>query len=359
MKYTGIELVKQLCLAFGPSGCEDAVRDMIIEQIEGDCDGYCIDRVGNLIARVSGRGMDYHPESPRRLMLCAHMDEVGFMVSHITKEGYLKFGNIGGMDPRVLCGRPISVGNEQGQIPGVIASKAIHLQTKEERGKVTPVDKLYMDIGAVDKEDAQKYVSIGDFATFASDFEIFGKDGCRMKGKALDDRAGCAAMIEIMRALHEDTSDRPFDVYFAFSVCEEIGIPGASVVAHTVAPDWAIVLESTAIDDIPGATGSARVAELGDGVAISLVDNSTIYDQGMIGLALDIGAKEGIACQVKKRVSGGNDARVIQRSLDGVRVLTLSLPTRYIHSASCVAAVDDYAALRDLPLAMIRAWERL
>lgn len=359
MKYTGIELIRHLSVAFGPSGCEDAVRDLIIEQIEGACDGYCIDRVGNLVARVSGRGMDYHPSTPRRLMLCAHMDEVGFMVSHVTEEGYLKFGNIGGIDPRMLCGRHVTVGNEAGVIPGVIASKAIHLQTKEERGKATPSDKLYIDIGAVNKEDAECYVAVGDFATFASDFEIFGKDGGRMKGKALDDRAGCAAMIEIMRVLHEDTADRPFDVYFAFTTCEEIGIPGASVAAHTVNPDWAIVLESTAINDVPGAVGAARVAEVGDGVAVSLVDNGTIYDQGLIRLALDIGAAENIPRQVKNRVSGSNDARVIQRSLDGVRVLALSLPTRYIHSASCVAAVSDYAAMRDLPLAMIRAWERL
>lgn len=359
MKYTGMELLRQLSLAFGPSGCEDAVRNMIMEQIEGECDGYCVDRVGNLIARVSGRGMDYRPEAPRRLMLCAHMDEVGFMISHITEEGYLKFGNVGGIDPRVLCGRPVTIGDERGQIPGVIATKAIHLQTKEERGKVTPVTQLYMDIGAVDRKDAEAHVGIGDYATFASDFEIFGKDGTRMKGKALDDRAGCAAMIEMMRILHADASDRPFDVYFAFTRCEEIGITGAAVAAHTVAPDWAIVLESTAINDVPGAVGSARVAEIGDGVAVSLVDNSTMYDHGMVRLALDTGAEQGIACQVKKRVSGGNDARVIQRSLDGVRVLALSLPTRYIHSASCVAAVSDYETMKALPLAMIRAWDRL
>lgn len=357
MKYQGIELVRHLSLAFGPSGCEDQVRDLIIEQIEGDCDGYCEDRAGNLIARISGSGMDYDPAHPRRLMLCAHMDEVGFMVSHITKEGYLKFSNIGGMDPRVLCGRPVKVGNERGQFNGLIASKAIHLQTPEERKKVTPAAKLYIDMGAKDEDDAKSYVSVGDFATFTSDFEIFGKGGGMMKCKALDDRAGCAAMIEIMRDLHDHFRHLPFDVYFAFTCCEEIGIPGAAVAAHTIAPDFALVLESTAINDVAGATGGARVAELGDGVAISLVDNHTIYDQKLIRMALDRAEKHGIKCQTKKRVSGGNDARTIQRSLEGVRVLALSLPTRYIHSASCVAAVSDYETLRDLPLAMIRDWE--
>lgn len=357
MMYQGMELVKYLSLAFGPSGCEDQVRERIIEQIEGYCDGYCEDRAGNLIARVSGRGMDYDPEHPRRLMVCAHMDEVGFMIRQITKEGYLKFGNLGGMDPRVLCGRAVLVGNEEKQIPGVIASKAIHLQSPEERKKVTTAAKMYIDIGAKDEEDAKQYVSVGDFATFASDFEIFGKDGSHVKGKALDDRAGCAAMIEIMRDLHDRPCALPFDIYFAFTRCEEIGISAAATAAQTIAPDWGIVLESTAINDVAGATGGARVAELGDGVAISLADMTTIYDRGMVRMALDCGEKKGIKCQVKKRVSGGNDARVIQRSLAGVRVLTLSLPTRYIHSASNVAAVADYETLRDLPLAIIREWE--
>ena len=358
MKYNGLELLKHLSLAFGPTSREDVVRNLIVEQIEGECDGYCEDRVGNLIAKVSGRGLDYHPENPQRLMLAAHMDEVGFMIREITTEGYLKFGLLGGMDPRVLCGRTVTIyGKDDKIIRGTIASKAIHMQTLEERSKITPVEKMYIDIGAMDKEDAEAYVSVGDCATFASDFVTFGEDEKCIKGKALDDRAGCAALIEIMRALHASSCDLPFDVYFAFTRCEEIGISGAVVVANTVAPDYAIIMEATAINDLPGVSGPARVSSLGGGVVVSLVDAGTIYDPSFVRYALQTGEDRGIKCQIKQFASGANDARVIQRSLSGVRVLGLALPTRYIHSASNVTTFEDYESARDLTIAMLKEWK--
>lgn len=356
MKYQGLELIKQLSLAFGPSGCEDAVKALIIEQIEGQCDGYCEDRVGNLIAKIAGRGMDYNPQAPDRVMLCAHMDEVGMMVSQITPEGYLKFGTIGGIDPAVMCGRPVWVGNESHQMMGVIASKAIHLQSAEERAQVTPASKLYIDIGAKDAEDAAKYVSIGDFATFASDFEVFGELGCQMKGKALDDRCGCAALIEIMRSLFEHPCDLPFDVYFAFTRCEEVGISGATVAANTIAPSHAIILEATAVNDLPGVSFPKRVSELGKGGIVTLVDGGTIYDSALVQKALRMAEDKAIPCQIKQYASGANDARAVQQSRDGVKVMALSLPTRYIHSASCVAMFSDYESYRDLVLTLLREW---
>ena len=211
MKYTGIDLIRELSLAFGPSGCEDAVSALIESQIKGDCDSYTVDTVGNIIAVIHGRGIYYDKKNPRRILLSAHMDEVGFMITAITEEGYLKFSTVGGIDPRVLCGRHVLVGDRH-KLHGVIASKAIHLQTPEERTKATPLSKMYIDIGAKDAEDAKKYVSVGDYATFDSDFVTFGKDNTRMKGKALDDRAGCAMLIEIMRNLHDNPCDLPFDV---------------------------------------------------------------------------------------------------------------------------------------------------
>ena len=155
MKYEGLDLIRELSLAFGPSGCEDAVRDLIIEQIKGDCDSYTVDKAGNLIAVIHGRGLDYNAAAPRRLMLSAHMDEVGFMITEITKEGYLKFGTVGGLDPRVLCGRHVLVGEGKRRLHGVIASKAIHLQSAEERTKATPVSKMYIDVGAKDADEAK------------------------------------------------------------------------------------------------------------------------------------------------------------------------------------------------------------
>jgi len=355
MKYAGLNLIRALSVAFGPSGCEDAVRDVIMEQIQGDCDAYTEDKAGNLIAVIRGRGLDYNPENPRRIMLSAHMDEVGFMIREITEEGYLKFGVVGGMDPRVLCGRHVIVGDKR-KLHGVIASKAIHLQTPEERSKATPVRSMYIDIGAKDREDAKKYVSVGDYAVFDSDFEIFGKDGCMMKGKALDDRAGCAMLIETMRNLHREPCNLPFDVCFAFTCCEEVGISGANVAAFGIKPDTAIVLEATAVNDLPGA-GRNAVSKQGEGGTLTLCDRGTIYDMGFIDFARRTAERKGLKCQLKQTVTGGTDAAHIQRALTGVRVLGLSLPTRYIHSASNVARFADYEQTRDLVIAMLREWK--
>ena len=355
MKFAGLNLIRELSLAFGPSGCEDAVRDIIIEQIKGDCDAYTVDKAGNLIAVIRGRGLDYNRENPRRIMLSAHMDEVGFMIRDITEEGYLKFGLVGGMDPRVLCGRHVIVGDKQ-KLHGVIASKAIHLQSAEERTKATPVKSMYIDIGAKDREEAKKYVSVGDYATFDSDFVTFGKDGCMMKGKALDDRAGCALLIEIMRNLHREPCNLPFDVCFAFTCCEEVGISGANVAAFGIKPDTAIILEATAVNDLPGA-GRNAVSKQGEGGTLTLADRGTIYDMGFIDFARQIAEQKGLKCQIKQTVTGGTDAAHIQRALTGVRVLGLSLPTRYIHSASNVARFEDFEQTRDLVVAMLRNWK--
>ena len=358
MKYSGIELIKHLSLAFGPTGREDVVRELIIEQIEGDCDGYCEDRVGNLIAKVCGRGLDYHPEKPQRLMLSAHMDEVGFMIRQITDEGYLKFGTLGGIDPRVLCGRGVTIyGKDDEVIHGVIASKAIHMQTAEERTKITPADKLYIDIGALDKADAETKVSIGDCATFTSDFVTFGEGEKFMKGKALDDRCGCAVLIETMRYLHEGAFDLPFDVYFAFTRCEEIGISGATAAAHRFRPDYAIVLETTAIADLPDVPKNSRVSEVGNGGVVSLMDRSTIYNRDFVDGAMKIAEENGIPAQIKRYVSGGNDAGHIHKTADGTRCLAISAPTRYLHSASCVIAIRDFESIKSHVYAILTSYE--
>ena len=356
MKFAGKDLIRELSLAFGPSGCEDGVRELIIEQIQGDCDTYTVDKAGNLIAVIRGSGLDYDLDNPRRLMLSAHMDEVGFMIAEITEEGYLKFDTVGGIDPRVLCGRHVQIGDEKHRVHGVIASKAIHLQTAEERTKATLVRNMYIDIGAKDREDAKKYVAVGDYATFDSDFVTFGKDGCMMKGKALDDRAGCAMLIEIMRDLHREPCSLPFDVCFAFTCCEEVGISGANVAAFGIKPDTAIILEATAVNDMPGA-GRNKVSIQGEGGTLTLADRGTIYDMGFIEFARHTAERAELKCQIKQAMTGGTDAAHIQRSMTGVRVLGLSLPTRYIHSASNVARYEDFEQTWKLVVAMLREWK--
>lgn len=353
MKYSGTELIEQLSMIFGPSGYEDEVADFILEQIDGDCDSITRDRVGNIIAKVSGRGIEYNPSEPKKVMIASHMDEVGFMISDITEDGYLKFMPVGGISPTVLPDKKVVLGEADRRIHGVIASKAIHMQSADERKKIVPVSQMYIDIGAENEEDAKKHIEVGDVGVFDSDFVKFGENERFIKGKALDDRLGCALMIDIMRKLHTSDKGLEYDVYFAFTCCEEIGISGARVVANTICPDVAIVLESTAVADILGVSEQSVVARLGEGGAISLMDRSTIYDRSLVEVALSVAQAKDIKVQIKKYVSGGNDSANIQRSGRGVKVLSLSAPSRYIHSASNVICEDDANAMRSLVYALV------
>ena len=355
----GMELVKRLSLAFGPSGCEDEVRSIIKEEIGQSADGITVDRVGNLIAVVKGRGMDYNAEKPARLLVAAHMDEVGFMVKDVTDEGYVKFSTIGDMDPRVLCGRHVNIRTEKGKtVPAMIATKAIHLQSAEDRTKATPTDKMYFDIGTRTREEGFKAVSIGDFGVFDSDFETFGKDGCRIKGKALDDRLGCAALIETIRSLHDEPCALPFDVYFCFTCNQEIiGISGAGVAAFTVKPDMALLVEATAVNDLPGVPGASRVASLGGGCVLSLCDRAAIYDPALTAMLSRTAKEAGIASQIKQSLGDVTDGGFVQRSMAGVKTALLSVPVRYTHTAASVALYADYEATRDLLKAVLRGWK--
>lgn len=353
---TDIALIEELSLLFGPSGCEGEVADWLTRRLAGRCDGLTRDRMGNVIARI--RTGDAAASDRRRVMLSAHMDEVGVMLTEICEDGLLRFDTVGGILSSVLEGRKVTLGDESNRLSGVIASKAIHHKKKSERNDAAPVDQMYIDVGAESREEAERYVSVGDFGVFDSEFYRFGKDGNLMKGKALDDRMGCAALLEIMRSLTERRPTQALDLFFCFTVREEIGLSGARVAAQAIAPDVAIVLESTAIADLPEVAESKRVASVG-GAVISVMDRATIYDRALVELALRIAKEQGIPAQIKKYVSGGNDAGSIHKSGTGVRALAISVPTRYLHSPSCVASVADYRAVRDLTEAMLRAMTAL
>ena len=341
-----VSLIKRLSLAFGPSGCEDNVKEIIKELAAHLCDDMITDRLGNLICKMSFG--DKSADGRKRIMIAAHTDEVGFMIDGIRSDGMLTFGCVGGIDPSVLAGRKVHVGNEKGLLRGVICSKAIHHKEKDEREKPIPADKMYIDLGFSSKEEAEEKIGIGDFGTFDSEFYRIGKDGCMIKGKALDDRMGCAAMIEIMSELSVIRPEVDVDVYFCFTVREEIGYSGAAAAASRVKPDIAVVLESTAIGDIPKTEAHRRVADVGEGVVISVADRATIYDRDTVERAMKLAEDCGVSAQIKRYVSGGNDAGKIHKAIDGIRVLALSVPTRYLHSPSCVAAIDDYIDAREL-----------
>lgn len=321
-----IDTIKRLCALPGVSSQEDAVRDYIRAQAEPYADSIRADSMGNLIVEKKGA-----VPGKRRLMLCAHMDEVGLMVHSITDEGYLKFDTVGGIDRRVLIGKPVLVGEQR--LPGVIGLKAYHLTTAEERRKIPKLREFYIDIGAKDREEAQRYVKLGDVAVFDSDVVEFGRGF--LKAKALDDRIGCAVLVELLR------EPLPMDCTFVFTVQEEVGTRGAFGAAFSVTPDIALVLEGTTAADLPDMEARQRVCAPGKGPVIPFMDGGTVYDRELFELLRDLAQKNGIPWQTKEFISGGTDAGAIQRSKDGVRVGAISAAVRYLHTPSSVASVED------------------
>ena len=341
----GIELIKALSLAFGPTGCEGAVAELVKEEIKDLPVSLSYDRMGNLVAHLKG------PEGAPRVLLSAHMDEVGFMVTEIEKKGFLRFSPLGGIDPRVMVGRAVVLGDESKRVNGVIAAKGIHFQNAEERAKMPELKDMYIDIGVADKEAAEQLVALGDFGTFDTPFMLLGEEGEYLSGKALDDRLGCAVLIELLRRVARQSL--PLDLFFAFTVREEIGLSGATVVANRIAPDIAFILEATAMADLPDVPAARRVADMGCGGVLSLLDNATIYDRDLIDRAQEIGRRLSIPVQVKRFVSGGNDAKNVQRTGTGVRCMALSAPTRYLHAPVTVAKNSDVEAMIALLEAML------
>lgn len=318
-------LLRELCLINGTSGDESRVRNAIIEKVKDLCD-YRIDNLGNLICFCKGK-----KSADKKLMIAAHMDEVGFIVTYINEDGTLCFNEVGGVDTSVVIGRQVTVGSDA--ISGVIGATAIHNLSKEQRESTPKYSDMYIDIGAESREDAEKIVSLGDSVHFDSEFTQLGKK--YIKAKAIDDRAGCAAMIKLMREGVE------YDTYFVFNVQEEVGLRGSMASAFSVAPDFAIVLEATTASDIDGVGGAKRVCSLGNGPVVGFMDRSTLYDKELYRMAFDIADELEIPCQTKTMIAGGNDSGAIHISRGGVRTIAVSVPCRYIHSPSCVINAED------------------
>lgn len=319
------KMLKELCLLSGVSGNEGCVRDYIIEQIRDYCT-YRVDALGSIIAFKKGK-----QATSKVISFNAHMDEVGFIITHITDEGYLRFAAVGGIDPRVCLDRVVRIG-ELG-VKGVIGDKAYHLLEDEERKSCPFFDKLLIDIGATSKAEAEAVVAPGDFASFDTPYFTFGNGF--IKSKALDDRIGCYLLIQLIQ------SELPYDAYFCFNTQEEVGLRGSSCTAYAVNADIAVVVESTTAADYNGVSGADRVTVLGEGPVISFMDRRTIYDKELYQLGLDTAKEIGIPAQTKSAIAGGNDAGAIQYAAGGTRVMAISVPTRYLHSGSCVALQKD------------------
>jgi endoglucanase len=324
------ELLKELCLLGGASGREDAVRGFIIPRL-GDA-SYTADALGNLIVDVKGR-----KRAKNRVMLCAHMDEVGVMVTYVHTNGLLSFCTVGGVRGESLAGKAVVFENGAA---GVIGLKPMHLCSPDEREAMPDAEALLIDIGAENRAAAEKIVSLGDTAVFAAGCEALGEH--RFLSKAIDDRAGCAVLLDMIRAGVE------YDLTVCFCVQEEVGLRGSKAAAYAAAPDFAIVLEATTAADVADAEGPARVCVLGEGPAVSLMDRATVYPPAMYRKIFEIAAENGLKAQPKTMVAGGNDAGSVHVSRAGVPVAAISLPCRYIHSSSSVCDLRDLAAMRVL-----------
>lgn len=327
-----IAMLKALCQLNSTSGDENAVRDFIISEIKDYCK-YEVDNLGSVIAYKKGKKT---PE--KTVSINAHMDEVGFIVTGITEDGYLRFSTVGGIDSRVCLDRLVTVGRNN--VSGVIADKAFHLLSADEKSKCPDFDGLLIDIGADSKEQAENVVNVGDFVYFVSDYVELGNGF--IKAKALDDRIGCMLMIELVK------SDLEYDTVFCFNVQEEVGLRGSKCTAHRVNADVAVVLEATTAADLCGVSGCDRVCVLGNGPVVSFMDRSTIYDRRLYDLAFSVANDNGIPIQTKTAVAGGNDAGAIQTAGNGARVIAISLPCRYIHSANSVVKMEDIDNTRKL-----------
>lgn len=329
------DMLKALCAKDGCSGDESAVAAHIISLLPDDCISYS-DSLGNLI--VSKKGI----ATPKnKVLLAAHMDEVGFIVTYITEDGYLRFSPVGGVNASVVIGRQLHFKN--GTV-GVIGTRAMHQMDKEEREKPVEFDELLIDIGASSKEEAEQKVRPGDCAYFECGYTELG-DGM-IKSKAIDDRMGCAILLLLLK------KRLPYDLTCVFTVQEEIGARGAKTAAYSVKPDYSIVVETTTACDFAGVSDEKRVCSLGSGVVVSYMDKGTIYPKELYSAAMTKAKELGLKAQTKTMIAGGNDSQSISVSAGGIPTLALSVPCRYLHSPSCMINKNDALAAASLTAAM-------
>ncbi|MBQ1546076.1 MAG: M42 family peptidase [Clostridia bacterium] len=332
------QLLKKLCLADGVSSDEGRVREIIISEISGYADSIETDASGNLIVFKKGK---VRPE--KKVLLSAHMDEVGFIITHINSNGTLGFDEVGGIDRRVIPGKRVHL-CKSGLI-GVVGIRPVHLTNRGDKEKIPKLLDMSIDIGALNKDDAMKYDLVGDIAAFEGFYE---ENETSIITKALDDRAGCAVLVDMIR------SELPYDMYFTFVVQEEVGLRGAKTAAYTVDPDIAVVVETTTAADIPGVDEEKTVCSLGEGAVISFMDRRTIYDRDLYKAAFEAAQRAGVKAQAKQAVAGGNDAGVISAARGGVRTIAVSLPCRYLHSPHTVAYKNDLIAVEKTVTELVR-----
>lgn len=322
------ELLERLSNACGIAGGEGEVRELLREALEPHCCEVYTDIIGNLVCR-RGNG-------PVRVMLAAHMDEVGLVVAGHEDSGLLRFKESGGLDPRVLPGRPVLVG--LAKMPGVIGLGAVHLLDADDREKVPPSRELLIDIGAGNKEEAVAVAPPGTPVFFSTRFERLSNG--RVKGKALDDRVGCAVVAEVLLGPERDG----LTLFGVFTVQEEVGLRGARVAAYHVAPRLALAIDGTSSANVPGVDPSLTCTDLSEGPAISVMDGTVVMDSRIREQLASLASRHDVPYQYRRLTTAGTDSGGMFLQREGVPVCSVSVPCRYIHSAASLADLGDVAA---------------
>ncbi|MDH5475280.1 MAG: M42 family metallopeptidase [Cyclobacteriaceae bacterium] len=322
-----VKLLKSICEAPGVPGYESKIRNLIIKEVKPLVDELEVDNMGNIITLKKGK------DATKKAMVGAHMDEIGFMVSHIDDNGFLRFTTLGGFDPKTLTAQRVVVHGKK-DLVGVMGTKPIHVMSAEERTKMPKTTDYYVDMG-MKKEEVEKYISIGNPIT--RERELIEMGDC-VNCKSIDNRVSVFVLIETLRAL----KDVPYDIYGVFTVQEEVGIRGANVAAHKINPDFGFGLDTTIAFDLPGAQPHEMVTKLGDGTAIKILDAMTICDYRMVDYMKKVAEEKKIKWQNEILTAGGTDTAGIQRmGKDGAISGAVSIPTRHLHQVIEMAHKED------------------
>lgn len=337
-----LERLSRLCELPGISGFEEKVASFIESQIEGKVDKSWKDSVGNLIALKKGNG-----KSQKRLMLLAHTDEVGLMTKKVNEDGTLSFTNIGGVDPRVLMGKKVLVGDDL--IPGVIGFEAIHTQERATLLTTPKMDKLRIYLGYSKREEAQNNHRLGDPVFFSTKYEEVGDFAI---AKAFDDRTGCEVLLRVLDDLQSFSLD--YDVYFAWVVQEEVGLRGSGIAATQIKPDAALVFENTTAGDNPELPEYRWATSLGKGPVLTFAHNGLVLDKKIFETIVDTARTNSIEFQYKSRIAGGTDAARLARAMSGIPAGVISTPSRYIHSPVSIINTNDFLGVAKLASLLVK-----
>lgn len=326
-----VSLLKQICEIAGAPGFESRVRNLVIQHVTPLVDEISIDNLGNVIAIKRGKR---NPDG-KRVMVAAHLDEIGFMVTHIDEQGFLRFHTLGGFDPKTLTAQRVIVHGKK-DLLGVMGSKPIHVMSPEEKLKLPKTTDFFIDLG-MPKDEVIKYVTVGDPVT--RDRELIEMGEC-VNCKSIDNRVAVFILIETLKQL----ANPAYDVYATFTVQEEVGIRGANVAAHSINPDFGIALDTTIAFDVPGAQAHEKVTELGKGTAIKIMDAMTICDYRMVEFMKQTAERHSIAWQPEILTAGGTDTAGVQRmGKQGAIAGAISIPTRHLHQVIEMAHKKDIA----------------